>query len=104
MDMLKTLKILLQINEYDTSQDNLLNMILLSTKYEVYARCNRSDEDADDILNFLILDCCVEKYNKLGNEGKKSDSVGPLSTTFNDKYSDSIESRFGKCTRMKVLS
>lgn len=104
--MLKTLKLLLQINEYDTSQDNLLNTLLFITKQQVYTECNRSDADADDKLNSLVIDCCILRYNRLGNEGKISDSVGPLSTTFygTDDLPDSIKSRFGKCRRMKVLS
>jgi len=105
LDLLKTLKLLLQINQYDYSKDDLLNAILLVSKQQVFTECNKSEENLDDKLNALIIDICIHRYNRLGNEGKVSDSVGPLSTTFLsvEDLPNSITKRFGSCRRMKVF-
>jgi len=92
-EQLSKIKLLLEID--DTSRDELLGLII--KKCEMFVRCLCNIFEVDDSLELLPLsdelicaieDLAVVKYNKLGSDGLKSETIGPLKMDYDDLPSD----------------
>ena len=92
-EQLGRIKLLLDID--DTSQDELLALVI--RKCEMFVRCLCNIFEVDDSLELLPLSdeliCAVEdlavvKYNKLGSEGLKNETIGPLKMDYDDIPAD----------------
>ena len=92
-EQLSRVKLLLSID--DTGQDELLALVI--RKCEMFVRCLCNIFEVDDTLellplsdelNFAIADLAVVKYNKLGSEGLKNETIGPLKMDYDDVPAD----------------
>jgi len=104
-EQLSRVKLLLAID--DTSQDELLGLII--RRCEMFVRCLCNIFEVDDTLELLPLSdeltCAVEdlavvKYNKIGSEGLKSETIGPLKMDYDDVPAD-INAVIDKYKRMR---
>ncbi|MDU2680466.1 MAG: phage head-tail connector protein [Clostridium sp.] len=99
MTQLEKLKIRLELK--DTSQDNLLNMILEDAEYEILDFCNR------DILpgkaQGLQRELAIIYYNRMGSEGESSRSEGGVSVSYSTDIPESIKNRLIAFRRLKLV-
>ena len=96
MAQIDTLRILLQIA--DSSQDNLLNVLIDQCGQEYLDRTHQDEAD-ENIVNAMV----VEKFNKLGNEGVQTMSYSGISESFESDYSESVQKRIRSKARMVTL-
>lgn len=82
-------KLLLDIT--DTSRDELLGLIIRKCEMFVRCLCNIFEVDGSlellplsDELICVIEDLAIVKYNKLGSEGLKNETIGPLKMDYDD--------------------
>lgn len=103
MEELRRIKIILRIDENDTSQDELIQVLYDITKEQIYAETNRCDIDSDSKLTTLILNSAVIRYGRLGAEGKSSETIGPLSTQYyggTEDLPESIKRQIKSCRKL----
>ena len=82
MDILTLSKTLLRMQGEDTTNDEILNALILVSKMQVFTACNRSEADLDDKLSALIAEIAVIRYRRLGAEGKMSSGISVISNSF----------------------
>ncbi|MBF7112595.1 phage head-tail connector protein [Pediococcus pentosaceus] len=95
MDNLKNLKVLIAMNEDDTSKDSLLNLIVANTEASLKVKLHKkATEKVPDELNYILLEVAVRRFNRLKNEGMANYSQEGESITFNsndfDDFKDDI--------------
>ena len=99
MTQLEKLKIRLEIK--DTTQDELLNMILEDAELEILDYCNR------DILLprmfGLQRELAIVYYNRLGSEGESSRSEGGVSVSYSTDIPENIKRRLNSYRRLKAV-
>lgn len=99
MTQLEKLKIRLEIK--DTTQDELLNMLLEDAESEILDFCNR------DVLpvkaESLQRELAIIYYNRLGSEGESSRSEGGVSVSYSIDIPESIKSRLMAFRRLKLV-
>lgn len=93
---LESLKTILQIA--DTSQDVLLNTLVIQCEEEFLARTHQ-EEPTDSIVDLMV----IERYNKLGNEGATSISYSGISESFESDYSESVQKLIRSKARMIAI-
>lgn len=99
MTQLEKLKIRIGIK--DTSQDELLNMLLEDAESEILDFCNR------DILlpkmEGLQRELAIIYYNRIGSEGESSRSEGGVSVSYSTDVPESIKNRLIAFRRLKLV-
>lgn len=101
MTQLEKLKIRLNIKKEDTSQDDLLNIILEDSEAEILDFCNR-----DTLLpkmEGLQRELAIIYYNRLGSEGETSRSEGGVSISYSTDIPESIKNRLIAFRRLKLV-
>lgn len=76
--MIDNLKLILGIK--DSSQDELLNLILEQTEARLCSKISQSE--VPDELKYIVLEVAIIRFNKIGSEGVSSHSVEGESMTF----------------------
>ncbi|WP_294785401.1 phage head-tail connector protein [Eubacterium ramulus] len=91
--MLENLKMLLGIQENDTSQDKKLNLILDATKRRLKFLLGGLEPPEE--MSYIILDVSVIRFNKIGSEGLSSHTVEGESQSWSSNdfagYMDDIQ-------------
>lgn len=99
MTLLEKLRIRLEIK--DSSQDDLLNLLLEDASTEILDFCNR------DILpvkaEALQRELAIIYYNRVGSEGESSRSEGAVSVSYFTEIPDNIKSRLIAFRRLKLV-
>ncbi|NVM32537.1 phage head-tail connector protein [Pediococcus acidilactici] len=95
MDNLKNLKVLIAMDEDDTSKDGLLNLIIANTEASLKVKLHKKAiEKVPDELNYILLEVAVRRFNRLKNEGMANYSQEGETITFNsndfDDFKDDI--------------
>ena len=80
MNIIDNLKLKLQIDSSDTSQDKILELFLIDTikQISLYLEVDVFPEE----LLFIAEDISVKKYRRLGNEGVTTEKIDVISTTY----------------------
>lgn len=79
IDLLPKIKLVLGINDFDTSQDVLIQVMVDDvTDY----LCNVTKKTEADLPDSLIRRIVVIRYNMLGSEGVQSEAYSGVSQTF----------------------
>ncbi|WP_066895673.1 phage head-tail connector protein [Clostridium nigeriense] len=99
MIQLEKLKIRLGIN--DTSQDNLLNMLLEDAEGEILDFCNRDKLPIK--AEPLQRELAIIYYNRLGSEGEVSRSEGGVSVSYSTEIPENIKNRLIAFRRLKLV-
>lgn len=97
--MLEKLKTLLGIATDD--KDELLNLLISNAKAFVLSYCGLSAYTSS--FDNVVLKMALEDYNRLGSEGKTSQSFSGLSESYNDDYSSAVYSFLKRYRRIKTL-
>ena len=91
--MLEDLKLLLDIESTDTSQDKKLSLIIDSVTMRLMVLLGGLD--IPESLKHIITEVSVIRFNKIGSEGLSSHSIEGETMSFNDNdfagYMDEIE-------------
>ena len=91
--MLDELKMLLDIDEGDISQDKKLQSMLKSSENRLKVLLGGLDPPEE--MNYIIVEVTVIRYNRIGSEGFTSHSVGGESITVSEDdfaaYRDDIQ-------------
>lgn len=99
MTQLEKIKIRLGIK--DTSQDELLNMLLEDAESEILDFCNR------DILlpkmEGLQRELAIIYYNRIGSEGESSRSEGGVSVSYSTDVPEGIKNRLVAFRKLKLV-
>lgn len=99
MTQLEKLKIRLDIK--DTTQDELLNILLEDAEGEILEFCNR------DVLpvkaEALQRELAIIYYNRLGSEGESSRSEGGVSVSYSTDIPENIKNRLRAFRRLKLV-
>lgn len=99
MTQLEKLKIRIGIK--DTSQDELLNMLLEDAESEILDFCNR------DILlpkmEGLQRELAIIYYNRIGSEGESSRSEGGVSVSYSTDVPEGIKNRLVAFRKLKLV-
>ncbi|OQB14574.1 MAG: Phage gp6-like head-tail connector protein [Firmicutes bacterium ADurb.Bin193] len=89
MNKLNRVKAILGIE--DESVDEILTLLLKKSEMWVRSACGIFDSDKNleliplcEPLQTVVADICVIRYNKIGSEGLRKESVGPLSMDYED--------------------
>ena len=97
MDNLKNLKVLIAMNEDDTSKDNLLNLIVANTEASLKVKLHKkATEKVPDELNYILLEVAVRRFNRLKNEGMANYSQEGETITFNSNDFDDFKDDINK--------
>ena len=96
MAQIDTLRILLQIA--DSSQDNLLNVLVDQCEQEFLDRTHQDEAD-ENIVNAMV----VEKFNRLGNEGVQTKRYSVMSESCESDYSEAVQRLIRSKARMVTL-
>lgn len=97
MDNLKNLKVLIAMNEDDTSKDSLLNLIVANTEASLKVKLHKkATEKVPDELNYILLEVAVRRFNRLKNEGMANYSQEGESITFNSNDFDDFKDDINK--------
>ena len=99
--MLENLKLMLGIAADDTTQDDLLNLLLDNAKLFIVEYCN-----IDRYMNKLdpiAVKCAIEDYNRMGAEGLSGKGFSGVSESYNQDYSDSIYNSLKKHRRIRMF-
>ena len=99
--MIDKIKLLLNIKDDDSSQDELLTTLIAICKEEAYIYCNL--EEYVDKLDFIIIQMVIEKYNRMGSEGTLSQSSSGVSASYDSFYSDKIVRMLNKFRKVKMV-
>ncbi len=91
MTPLEKFKIRLRISLSNTSEDDLLNLILEDAQNAILDFCNRSS--LLPIMESLQRELAVEFYNRQGAEGESSRSEGGISVSYSTEIPESIKTR-----------
>ena len=87
-ELLLSVKLLLGTPAEDSQYDNVLLLLLGKCELFVRAYCNIDDEELGDALLSVCVDLTAVKFNKLGSEGLKNETVGPLRMDYEDVPAD----------------
>jgi hypothetical protein len=98
MAQIDTLRTLLQIDDFDSSQDALLNELIEQCEAEYLRRTHQNETDKS-IVNAMV----IEKYNRLGNEGVQSIGYSGINETYESDYSESVQKLIRSKTRLVTL-
>lgn len=99
MTQLEKIKIRLEIK--DTSQDNLLDIILEDAEGEILDFCNRDTLPVK--AESLQRELAIIYYNRLGSEGEASRSEGGVSVSYSTEIPENIKSRLLAFRRLKLV-
>ena len=80
--MLKNLKMLIGIENDDTSLDEKLNLIISNVSKRLKVLLGGIEPPAD--LEYIIVEVAVKRFNRIGSEGLGSHSVEGESMNFTD--------------------
>lgn len=99
MTQLEKLKIRLSIS--DTSQDDLLNMLLQDAESEILDFTNRTA--LLDKMEGLQRELAIIYYNRLGSEGESSRSEGAISVSYSTDIPINIKDRLKSYRLLKIV-
>lgn len=99
--MIDKIKLLLNIKDDDSSQDELLTTLIAICKEEAYIYCNL--EEYVDKLDFIIIQMVIEKYNRIGSEGTVSQSSSGVSANYDSFYSEKVVRLLNKHRKVKMV-
>ena len=99
--MLDKLKIRLGIALSDTSQDNLLNLLLEDAANEIKDYCNRASILPK--MEGLQRELSITYYNRQGTEGESSHSEGGISISYSTEIPEAIKSRLNNFRLAKAV-
>ena len=99
--MIDKIKLLLNIKDDDSSQDELLTTLIAICKEEAYIYCNL--EEYTDKLDFIIIQMVIEKYNRIGSEGTVSQSSSGVSAKYDSFYSEKVVRLLNKHRKVKMV-
>ena len=99
--MIDKIKLLLNIKDDDSSQDELLTTLIAICKEEAYVYCNL--EEYSDKLDFIIIQMVIEKYNRIGSEGTVSQSSSGASASYDSFYSEKVVRLLNKYRKVKMV-
>ena len=99
--MIDKIKLLLNIKDDDSSQDELLTTLISICKEEAYVYCNL--EEYTDKLDFIIIQMVIEKYNRIGSEGTISQSGSGASASYDSFYSEKVVRLLNKYRKVKMV-
>lgn len=89
MDLLKSIKTLIFINESPSAEDEALLTVLIDlVTFKVMAKIKRhlpETREIPDSLNFAVVEAVVSRYNRIGSEGMTTEVVEGHTMTFNTK-------------------
>lgn len=98
VELLANLKILLGIAEIDTTNDNLLQLLINDvTEY----LCNITNRTDLEIPQTLIRSLTVIKYNQLGSEGLSAETYSGITNTFINGIPEQIKAEIKALRRVK---
>ena len=84
-ELIKDLKVILDIDSTDSSSDDLLNLVVKRTKQRLLAKIKKGpDETVPNQLEYILFEVSVRRFNRLNNEGMKSYSEDGENVTFNE--------------------
>ena len=84
-ELIKDLKVILDIDSTDSSGDDLLNLVVKRTKQRLLAKIKRGpDETVPNQLEYILFEVSVRRFNRINNEGMKSYSEDGENVTFNE--------------------
>lgn len=84
-ELIKDLKVILDIDSTDSSSDDLLNLVVKRTKQRLLAKIKKGpDETVPNQLEYILFEVSVRRFNRLNNEGMKSYSEDGENITFNE--------------------
>lgn len=98
--MLDNIKTLLGIDLLDTSKDTLLNLLIDRATEFVKDYCNIDDTTG---LETIIEELVILRYNKLSYEGKKGESLGSYSVTFEDDIPVDVKKRLNRYRKVRWI-
>lgn len=98
---LDNIKTLLDIDLQDTSKDAKLSLYITKATRSVLTYCNITELPTE--LESVVEDIVIIKYNRSGSEGLKSESVGPLTSNFDDIISGTIKVELDNYKKIKVI-
>lgn len=99
--MIDKIKLLLNIKDDDSSQDELLTTLIAICKEEAYVYCNL--EEYTDKLDFIIIQMVIEKYNRIGSEGTVSQSSSGVSASYDSFYSEKVVRLLNKYRKVRLV-
>lgn len=100
MDLIKKIKLYLNIPADDTSKDALIELLIEQSNSEFCAYCNR--EDVPTLASNVIIDMCVVKYNLIGTEGLASSSFSGANETYAN-YPPQLIKALNRWRKVKTL-
>ena len=84
-ELIKDLKVILDIDSTDSSSDDLLNLVVKRTKQRLLAKIKKGpDETVPNQLEYILFEVSVRRFNRINNEGMKSYSEDGENVTFNE--------------------
>lgn len=84
-ELIKDLKVILDIDSTDPSSDDLLNLVVKRTKQRLLAKIKKGpDETVPNQLEYILFEVSVRRFNRINNEGMKSYSEDGENVTFNE--------------------
>ena len=84
-ELIKDLKVILDIDSTDSSSDDLLNLVVKRTKQRLLTKIKKGpDETVPNQLEYILFEVSVRRFNRLNNEGMKSYSEDGENVTFNE--------------------
>lgn len=97
---LSELKEYLKIDQDDVSEDIVLNMLLEASADDIDLYTTDKFKNADSVPTNIKV-CCIKlaaiQYRSIGAENLKSETIGPLSSTYNHEmpiYIQNILNRY----------
>jgi hypothetical protein len=102
--MLDNIKVLLKIT--DETNDDILNLLRIRSLDDILNYIGINELDINISIDNIIDDLTILKYNRLDNQYIKSESVGPLTTTYVDNVDglpDSIKQRLIRYKKIRVV-
>lgn len=84
-ELIKDLKVILDIDSTDSSSDDLLNLVVKRTKQRLLTKIKKGpDETVPNQLEYILFEVSVRRFNRINNEGMKSYSEDGENVTFNE--------------------
>lgn len=98
--MLEDIKILLEIDAGDVSQDNLLGLLIDRIKADIEAFCHTPYTDE---MKMLAESMVVESFNKVGLEGMSNSRFTGALVAPTTNYSDNILAQLKSFRRIRTV-
>lgn len=83
--LLKDLKTALDIDETDSSNDDVIELVIKRTKQRLLAKLKmQPNSNVPTELEYILFEVSIRRFNRINNEGMKSYSQDGESVTFNE--------------------